>query len=255
MWQKRLSTESVFCQALVSNGYLTEAQMQRAAQRYRIGRSRDGGVIFWQIDEHEVLRDGKIMYYHDDCHRDHNHKPTWTSFLLRKAGQLPEEWRSEHCLFGLHLLFEEGGGRNEEGDYSKHYKWTPDDDSTCTNPAARNISPSTLHLSPSTKSVAVVESEKTAVIMSEVRPDCIWMATGGKTELTVAKLKPLQGRRVILFPDTDTDGTAYREWYELAEAAGDVLGQPFTVSSFLEQQATPSQKQRKIDIADFFFEK
>ena len=255
MWQKRLSTESVFCQALVSNGYLTEAQMQRAAQRYRIGRSRDGGVIFWQIDEHEVLRDGKIMYYHDDCHRDHNHKPTWTSFLLRKAGQLPEDWRSEHCLFGLHLLFEEGGGRNEEGDYSKHYKWTPADDSTCTNPAARNISPSSLLTPPSSKNIAVVESEKTAVIMSEVRPDCIWMATGGKTELTVAKLKPLQGRRVILFPDTDTDGTAYREWYELAEAAGDVFGQPFTVSSFLEQQATPSQKQRKIDIADFFFGK
>ena len=247
MWQKRLSTESVFCQALVSNGYLTEAQMQRAAQRYRIGRSRDGGVIFWQIDEHEVLRDGKIMYYHDDCHRDHNHKPTWTSFLLRKAGQLPEGWRSEHCLFGLHLLethpqplpVMEGSGYSQGKDSAdKHF--TP------------------LHYREGQgggSPIAVVESEKTAVIMSEVRPDCIWMATGGKTELTVAKLKPLQGRRVILFPDTDTDGTAYREWYELAEAAGDVFGQPFTVSSFLEQQATPSQKQRKIDIADFFFEK
>jgi hypothetical protein len=213
MWQKRLSSESVFCLALVSNGYLKEAQMQRAAQRYRLGRSRDGGVIFWQIDENDVLRDGKIMYYHNDCHRDHDHKPTWASFLLRKAGQLPEEWHSEHCLFGLHLI------------------------------------------SPSTKSVAIVEAEKTAVIMSEVKPDCIWLATGGKTELTVAKLKPLQGRRVILFPDTDTDGTTYREWYELAEAAGDVYGQPFTVSSLLEQHATPLQKLRKIDIADFFFEK
>ena len=93
MWQRRLSTASEFCRALVACGYLTEEQMQRAAQRYRLGTSRDGGVIFWQIDEHEVVRDGKIMYYRDDCHRDHDHKPTWTSYLMRKAGQLPEDWR------------------------------------------------------------------------------------------------------------------------------------------------------------------
>lgn len=218
LWQRCLSTDSVFCRALVACGYLSEEQMQRAAQRYRLGRSRDGGVIFWQIDEHEVLHDGKIMYYRDDCHRDHDHKPTWASYLMRKAGQLPEDWRPEHCLFGLHLI---GPA-----------------DNVCQD-----------------KTICVVESEKTAVMMSELRPDCIWLATGGKTELNVARLKPLQGRRVILFPDTDTDGSTYREWYELAQAAGDVYSQHFTVSAILEQHATPSQKQRKIDIADYFFEK
>ena len=35
LWQRRLSTASVFCQALVANNYLTTEQMQRAAQRYR----------------------------------------------------------------------------------------------------------------------------------------------------------------------------------------------------------------------------
>ena len=104
LWQRRLSTESVFCQALVANNYLTTEQMQRAAQRYRLGASRDGGVIFWQIDESGLLRDGKIMHYHPDCHRDHDRRPTWISYLLRKYGKLPEEWKSEHCLFGLHLL-------------------------------------------------------------------------------------------------------------------------------------------------------
>ena len=227
LWQRCLSTESVFCQALVACGYLSESQMQRAAQRYRLGRSRDGGVIFWQIDDHEVLHDGKIMYYRPDCHRDHDHKPTWTSFLMRKAGWLPADWRPEHCLFGLHLL--------SHTDLTDH---TDFERSVCQN-----------------KIICVVESEKTAVMMSELRPDCIWLATGGKTELNVARLKPLQGSRVILFPDTDTDGSTYREWYELAQAAGDVYGQPFTVSAILEQHATPSQKQRKIDIADYFFEK
>ena len=248
LWQRCLSTESVFCRALVSNGYLSEEQMQRAAQRYRLGRSRDGGVIFWQIDEHEVLHDGKIMYYRPDCHRDHDHKPTWTSFLLRKAGQLPDDWRPEHCLFGLHLLTQsQFKGHTDFTDLTDNSSTPISGDSKKSVKSERSVCDN--------KTICVVESEKTAVMMSELRPDCLWLATGGKTELNVARLKPLQGHRVILFPDTDTDGSTYREWYELALAAGDVYGQPFTVSAILEQHATPSQKQRKIDIADYFFEK
>ena len=71
-----MSTESVFCKAVVKCGYLTEEQMQRAAERYRLGRSRDGGVIFWQIDEEGRTRDGKIMYYREDCHRDKSRHPS-----------------------------------------------------------------------------------------------------------------------------------------------------------------------------------
>ena len=120
---------------MVSNGYLSEEQMQRAAQRYRLGASRDGGVIFWQIDECDQLRDGKIMHYRPDCHRDHDRKPTWTAYLLRKHGQLPKDWNTDHCLFGLHLLMED-------------VRWKMAD-----------------------VKVAVVEAEKTAVIMSEVKPE------------------------------------------------------------------------------------
>ena len=102
--------------------------------------------------------------------------------------------------------------------------------------------------------VAIVEAEKTAVIMSEVKPDYVWLATGGKTELNVAKLKPLEGRRIILFPDTDEDGQTYRDWYDIAEAASDVFGHPVTISSILEQQATPAQKVAKIDLVDLLFQ-
>lgn len=69
----------------------------------------------------------------------------------------------------------------------------------------------------------------------------------------MAKLKPLAGRKVILFPDTDENGKTYREWYEVAEAATDVSGHPFTVSSILEQRATKAQKAAKIDIVDLLF--
>ena len=219
LWQQRLGTASEFCRAVVSNGYLTEEQMQRAAQRYRLGASRDGGVIFWQIDEFDQLRDGKIMHYRPDCHRDHDCKPTWTAYLLRKHGQLPQDWNTDHCLFGLHLLME-------------NVRWKMDE-----------------------VKVAVVEAEKTAVIMSEVKPEYIWLATGGKTELNVAKLRPLEGRRIILFPDTDADGQTYRDWYDVAEAASDVFGHPVTVSSILEQRATPAQKAAKIDLVDLIFQK
>jgi len=221
LWQQRLGTASEFCRAVVSNGYLTEEQMQRAAQRYRLGASRDGGVIFWQIDECDLLRDGKIMHYRPDCHRDHDRKPTWATYLLRKNGRLPKDWNTDHCLFGLHLLSEELIVKSEK--------------------------------LATARTITVVEAEKTAVIMSEVKPEYIWLATGGKTELNVAKLRPLKGHRVILFPDTDEDGQTYRDWYDVAEAASDVFGHPVTVSTLLEQHATPLQKAAKIDLVDLLF--
>ena len=244
MWQRRLSTGSAFCRALVTCGYLSEEQMQRAAQRYRLGASRDGGVIFWQIDEHDVLRDGKIMHYRPDCHRDHDRKPSWVSYHLRRSSLLPEDWKSEHCLFGLHLL-------------ETHPQPRPIGRGAITPSAEESIN-KTIYSPPSQGGVrdgscCVVESEKTAIIMSEVKPEYLWLATGGKTELNVARLKPLAGHRVILFPDTDETGETYREWYEVAEAATDVFGHPFTVSSILEQRATKAQKAAKIDIVDLIF--
>ena len=232
LWQRRLSCESPFCRALVANGYLSQEQMQRAALRYRLGMSRDGGVIFWQIDEHDVTHDGKIMYYCEDCHRDHDRKPSWVSYQLCRAGMLPQDWKSEHCLFGLHQLAPHTAPEGASLDLSAESLVSPSGDE---------------------RGACIVESEKTAVIMSEVKPEYIWLATGGKTELNVARLKPLAGRRVILFPDTDETGETYRDWYDIAEAAGDVFGHPVTVSSLLERRATKAQKAAKIDLADLFF--
>ena len=244
LWQQRLGTASEFCRALVACGYLSEEQMQRAAQRYRLGASRDGGVIFWQIDEFDQLRDGKIMHYRPDCHRDHDRKPSWVSYHLRRSGLLPEDWKAAHCLFGLHQLSEEFFAE-QSGKAERRVK---SEEGLARRPEGESQFATA-------RTIAVVEAEKTAVIMSEVKPEYIWLATGGKTELNVARLKPLAGHRVILFPDTDETGETYREWYEVAEAATDVYGRPFTVSSILEQQATKAQKAAKIDIVDLIFNK
>ena len=213
MWLPWLSTDTIFCKALVGCGYLSEAQMLRAAERYRLGRSRDGGVIFWQIDPKGVVRDGKIMYYREDCHRDKSHNPSWVSAKLKAYYGYDGELPVERCLFGLHLLRVAGGD------------------------------------------VAVVEAEKTAVILSEVYPDCLWMAAGGLSMLTAEKLRPLGDRHVILFPDTDPDGKAFSRWQKVANEASRHSLFPVYVSPLLERHATLEQKAAKIDIVDYLFHK
>lgn len=63
--------------------------------------------------------------------------------------------------------------------------------------------------------VAVVESEKTAFIMSLFWKDYIWLATGGKENLKRAK-NVLMDRDVTVFPDIDAEP----EWYPISDANG-----------------------------------
>ena len=252
MWQQSLSTHNQFCEAVVNAGFLTQQQMLHASSRYCIGTSKRGGVIFWQIDHEGRVHDGKVMYYLPDSHRnkDKRFHPTWVSAILARReaalaksldptfnSYLPQKGaggsstfnfqfstfnspRSSHCFFGLHQL-------------------------------------STLHVSRSTV-IAIVEAEKSAFILSELYPQYIWMASGGLGEVQPDKFHPLRGRKVLMFPDTDPDGIAFRRW---SEAANLVMHQlfwedspPIRVSPLLEQHATVEQKQRKIDLIDFLFE-
>ena len=217
MVQRSWTINTQFCQAVVGCGYLSFEQMLHAACRYLLGGSKNGGVIFWQIDHEGKPHDGKVMYYGPDCHRCKQQNPTWVSALLSQRSRQPKtEHESFHCLFGLHLLI------GAPGD-----------------------------------TIAIVEAEKTAVILSEHYPQYVWLASGGLYELKADKFRPLRGRRIVLFPDTDPDGKAYRYWYQTAQ---EVMSSPFweesppiRVSTILEQHATPAQKAAKIDLIDFLF--
>ncbi len=97
------------------------------------------------------------------------------------------------------------------------------------------------------KTVCVVESEKTAIIMAIKHPKYLWLATGSKDELKVEKLKVLFGRKVVLFPDTDFH--AY--WTEKADFISKQLNINLVVSKYLMNCTIAIDQNKGYDLADF----
>ncbi len=103
-----------------------------------------------------------------------------------------------------------------------------------------------LHLSKDNyKPIAVVESEKTAIISSVYFPEFIWLATGGLNNLSKLKFEPLRGRKVVLYPDL----RALDKWTEKAKELNTICN--VTVSDLLEQVATEEEKSNGLDLADY----
>lgn len=100
----------------------------------------------------------------------------------------------------------------------------------------------------STLPVAVVESEKTALIASIYLPQFTWLATGGLSNLTSEKLFVLKGRTVILFPDVN----GYDKWTVRANEISALMpGTRFVVSDLLEKNASEQERADGFDIADY----
>lgn len=58
----------------------------------------------------------------------------------------------------------------------------------------------------SNKTIAIVESEKTACIMSLLFQKYIWLAAGSLNGLNDQKMEVLKNRKIILYPDLGIDG-------------------------------------------------
>jgi len=95
------------------------------------------------------------------------------------------------------------------------------------------------------KTVAVTESEKSAVISSIYFPEYTWIACGGLEGLNIDKCKVLRGKRVILFPDAN----CFEKWNKKAKQLRTFCKGVF-VSDFIEKNATGKERQSGIDIAD-----
>ena len=235
--QKSASYKSNFVRFLCE--FLTVEQMTLIGENYALGATKSKEVIFWQIDIHGKVRTGKIMQYNPETGRRLKHESgaiDWVHNKLKKSGTLPQDFNLQQCFFGEHLL-----------------TLYPD------------------------KTVAIVESEKSALIASAFFPDLIWLAAGNLNGLSVEKSQVLKSRNIILFPDLG----AFEKWREKAQMlnslfpshtqkihflspcgespqrgieVGEGSGVRCSISTLLEDIATPEAKANGLDVADFMIE-
>jgi hypothetical protein len=136
---------------------------ENLVNRYHIGTTKSGEIIFYQVDLQGNVRSGKVMKYNltaststscgQDCKRDKSVNPNWVHTKLKL-----ENFNLSQCLFGEHLITDN-------------------------------------------QTIAVVESAKSAVIASVYFPSFTWVSCEGKEGLGTGKLKVLKNKSVILFPD------------------------------------------------------
>jgi hypothetical protein len=96
-----------------------------------------------------------------------------------------------------------------------------------------------------TKPVAIVESEKTAIIASVYLPQFIWLAVGSLTNLTAEKCSVLKGRKVLLYPDLN----GFEKWSSKAKELSHIA--TFIVSDLLERKSTKAEREKGFDLADY----
>lgn len=179
---------------------------------YRTGSTRDGWIVYWQIDIRERVHAGKLMPYGSDGHRIKSKNANWAH---AKDGI---EQLAEQCLFGEHRLM----------------GWED--------------------------TIALVESEKTALIMAIKFPNILWLATGGKQNFKHEVLWPLCGHNVFVLPDAD----AIDEWAEKIEVLNREnplpgeedkgYGYRLIIPDVYRDMCTTEAIAKKMDIADMMLE-
>lgn len=94
------------------------------------------------------------------------------------------------------------------------------------------------------KTIALVESEKTAITMSLFLKNYTWIATGSKQNLKYELLLPIKKFRIVLFPDFGE----YVDWSKKANELK-LLGFNITCSKILEDK----NYSKGTDLADVYF--
>jgi hypothetical protein len=189
-------------------------------KRFYIGTSSywEGSTVFWQIDRKGHIRTGKIMLYDSATgKRVKEVKPDGSkqskitwAHSVLQKQRAIQGFNLRQCLFGEHQL-------------SAQVKSKP---------------------------VAIVESEKTAIIATVYLPDFIWLACGSMTNLTADKCGVLRGRKVALFPDLNS----FERWRDKAKHLQVLLGCDISVSNLLETRASEADRMRGFDLADYLVE-
>lgn len=95
------------------------------------------------------------------------------------------------------------------------------------------------------KTIALVESEKTAILMSIYKPNYLWMASGSKNGFKYEMLKPIKKHQIVAFPDK----SEYNDWLNKGLELND-LGFNIKVSSLVEEIDLP----KGTDLADIYLQ-
>ena len=198
-----------FLCSLFDRDTLESPTIERLMRDYYLGCTRDKGVIYWQVDASRRIRTGKIMQY----------DPMIGKRVKKQSGAI--DW--------VHARL-------------KRDKMLPQDFNLVQCLFGEHL----LTKHPN-RVVALVESEKSAIIGSGIYSDYVWLATGGKSQLSAERLRVLKGRTVCMFPDVD----AYSAWSEKAKEM-EAIGIQVMVSGALEKNATPEDREAHIDVADWF---
>ena len=190
---------------------IPSSAIDRIIADYRLASTPDQAIIFLQIDQDNQCRTGKIMQYNPAT--GHRIKDP------NKPGRI--NW--------LHSIL-------------KRRKQLPPDWQLTQCLFGEHLLPQ--HQD---KTVALVESEKTAIICSAMMPQYLWLATGGKSGLTSERLSSLKGRKIIVFPDID----AFKDWQQKIFTFPHL---DIRISRLLEDNATPADRAAHIDLADWLID-
>ncbi|HEV8505444.1 MAG TPA: DUF6371 domain-containing protein [Chitinophagaceae bacterium] len=198
--------------------------------KYCIGSSKHwkGSTIFWQLDRNENVRHCKIMLY----------DPATGKRI--KAGATVQKWNASLKKFESLVT---------QDPCSKVYGKFLNSVTINLNLQQCFFGEHLLAEYPD-NTVAIVESEKTAIIASVYFPKLVWIATGGSSGCGWSKTKiskVLKGRNVIMFPDLGQ----YESWKKKAETITGLIGCKVVVSDLLEKVATDEERKRGCDLADF----
>ena len=187
---------------------LPSSAIDRIIADYRLASTPDQAIIFLQIDKASQCRTGKIMQY----------DPT--------TGHRIKDPNMPGRINWLHTTL-------------KRKKQLPKDWQLTQCLFGEHL----LRQHPDT-TIALVESEKTAIICSALMPQYTWLATGGKSGLTSERLSSLKGRKIIVFPDVD----AFKDWLQKIFTFPHL---DIRISRLLEDNATPEDRAAHIDLADW----
>lgn len=188
-------------------------------QKFHIGSNSDlwpGSTVFWVLGADAQPYSGQVVNYNPTTGK--RIKNNWIHIALKsrynRTGQPLPEWLQDYQ------------------DNAPKYPF-----------------PFGLHLLPGSEGqpVAIVEAAKTAVVMSAIAPDALWLAIGGLSYLNADRLTTLQGRELVLYPDLG----AYDKWSAKA-AELRCLGFSVAVSDLLELNAEGEDHVKGYDIADYF---